>query len=513
MVQIRESTVIDAPIEDVWRILRDFNSHESWHPAIAQSHIEDGMAGHAVGAIRNFRLTDGGRLREQLLRLDDAAHELTYCILEAPLPLNGYVATIRLRPVTDGQRTFWSWESQFSPPPHRAVELTDLVGNGIYRAGFEALKQHFAANTRQTGRSYEPSARPSPSHAAPAPAAPALAAPRPVDAGGSDRTGAIVVERHGGPEVLSFRQTMLPPPGPGEVRIRHTAIGVNFIDVYCRTGYFDLLPIPGTPGMEAAGIIEATGPGVSGWRRGERVAYACPPVGAYSQARNMSPELLVRLPDDIPDEAAAAGLLKGVTASFLTHEVTTVRPGDIVLIHAAAGGVGQMLVQWARHLGATVIATASTDAKAQIAARLGADRVIVYSREDFAPTVMHATGGHGADVIFDAVGADTFDASLAALAICGHLVSFGQASGPIGMREIGGLASKSVTLSRPNYGHYTDTPEKLGRQVDRFFDLLRRGVLTISPPAVYPLSQAAQAHRDLESRRTTGSIILDPSQD
>lgn len=515
MVRIRESTVIDAPIEDVWRILRDFNSHESWHPTIAESHIEDGMAGHVVGAIRNFRLADGGRLREQLLSLDDAAHELTYCILEAPLPLHGYVATIRLKPVTDGQRTFWSWESQFAPPPHRAVELADLVANGIYRAGFEALRQLFAASSRRAARSGEPSAQSTRPQASPTltPAIAARTLSRPAAVDPSGDIGAIVVDRHGGPEVLAFRRTKLPPPGPGEVRIRHTAIGVNFIDVYCRTGYFDLLPIPGTPGMEAAGVIEATGPGIFGWRPGERVAYACPPVGAYSQARNMSPELLVRLPDDISDEAAAAGLLKGVTASFLTHEVATVRPDDIVLIHAAAGGVGQMLVQWARHLGATVIATASTDAKAQIASRLGADRVIVYSREDFAASVMHATGGHGADIVFDAVGADTFDDSLAALAVCGHLVSFGQASGPIGMREIGGLASKSVTLSRPNYGHYTDTPQKLGRQVERFFELLRRGVLTIGQPAVYPLSEVEQAHRDLESRRTTGSIILDPSQE
>ncbi len=515
MVRIRESTVIDAPIEDVWRILRDFNSHESWHPAIAQSHIEDGMAGHAVGAVRNFRLADGGRLREQLLRLDDVAHELTYCILEAPLPLHDYVSTICLKPVTDGDRTFWSWESQFAPPPHRAVELADLVANGIYRAGFEAIRQAFASQPRRVMRPGEGSARSARPLVSPAPAEPlpAPALSRPVATGPSDQIGAIVVDRHGGPEVLALRRTSLPPPGPDEVRIRHTAIGVNFIDVYCRTGYFDLLPIPGTPGMEAAGVIEATGSNVSGWRKGQRVAYACPPVGAYAQARNMSPELLVRLPDDISDEAAAAGLLKGVTASFLTQEVATVRPGDIVLIHAAAGGVGQMLVQWARHLGATVIATASTDAKAAIASRLGADRVIVYSREDFAAAVMHATAGHGADIIFDAVGADTFDASLTALAVCGHLVSFGQASGPIGMREIGGLASKSVTLSRPNYGHYTDTGKKLGRQVERFFELLRRGVLTISPPTIYALSQAAQAHRDLESRRTTGSIILDPSRD
>ena len=264
----------------------------------------------------------------------------------------------------------------------------------------------------------------------------------------------------------------------------------------------------GVFGRVAAGVIEAIGPGVSGFTVGERVAYACPPVGAYSERRNMSPELLVRLPDDISDEIAAGALLKGVAASFLLHDVHSVRPGNTVLVHAAAGGIGQILVQWARHLGATVIATVSNDDKARLAERLGAHHVVVYSRENFADAVMDITGRRGADVVYDAVGTDTFAGSLAALGVRGHLVSFGQASGPVGNWDIGRFSSKSITVSRPNYGHYTDTPDKLALQVNRFFSALRQGVVRIESPRRYPLAQAADAHRDLESRRSTGSLVL-----
>lgn len=499
MALVCESTIIDAPVDAVWRILRDFNGHDRWHPAVATSALEDGRPTDAVGAVRRFRLSDGGELREQLLTLSDAAHTLTYCILEAPLPLMGYVATIRLKPVTDGDRTFWEWRSEFHPPAARRDELVSLVRDGIYRAGFEAVRRMLAG----TYRAAPVMARTAPGPRASAP--PALAAPV---IGTAVPTRAIVVEQYGGPEVLRLRDIALPPPAPGEVRVRHTAIGVNFIDVYCRTGYFDLLTPPGVPGMEAAGVVEAIGAGVVGFRVGERVAYACPPVGAYAERRNMAPDLLVRLADDIPDDVAAAVLLKGVTASFLLHEVHVVRPGEIVLVHAAAGGVGQFLVQWARHLGATVIATTSSDEKARLVERHGAHHVVIYSREDFAAAVMRITQGRGADVIYDAVGADTFARSLEALAPRGHLISFGQASGHVGSWDIGALASKSVTISRPNYGHYTDTAERLAPHVARLFAALRQGILTPSPPRRYPLADAADAHRDLEGRRTTGSLVL-----
>jgi NADPH:quinone reductase-like Zn-dependent oxidoreductase len=501
MVQLCQSTIIDAPVDTVWRVLRDFNGHDRWHPAIASSAIENGEAVDAVGSVRRFRLTDGGELREQLLALSDEDRRLTYCLLESPLPLTGYVAQIRLKPVTDGNRTFWEWRSEFHPPANRREELTRLVSEGIYGAGFAAIRRLLASERREA---------PAISRAV---NAPAQARPEPVEPpvfGGMDRTRAIVVAKHGGPEVLEFREIGLPLPGYGEVRIRHTAIGVNFIDVYCRTGYFDLLRPPGVPGMEAAGVIEATGPGVAGFSTGERVAYACPPVGAYSERRIMSPELLVRLQDDIADEIAAGALLKGIAASFLLHDVHSVRAGTVVLVHAAAGGIGQILVQWASHLGATVIATASSDEKANLAKRLGAHHAIVYTQENFADAVMEITGGKGADVVYDAVGNDTFAGSLAALAVRGHLVSFGQASGPVGNWDIGRFSSRSITVSRPNYGHFTDTQEKLAPHVNRFFAALRQDIVRIERPRRYPLADAAAAHHDLESRRSTGSLVLVP---
>ncbi len=503
MVEVRRSTIIDAPIGDVWAILRDFNSHHRWHPAIAFSEIEGGDPVDAVGSVRRFRLADGAELREQLLALSDKESRLSYCLLEAPLPLMGYVASIRLKPVTDGNATFWEWRSSFNPPAHRRDELVGLVAEGIYQAGFAAVRRMLGskpASARALSRE-----RP--------PVAPVVAPLRveviPAAMPGSD-TKAVVVERHGGPEVLQLRDVALPPLAPEEVRIRHSVIGVNFIDVYCRTGYFDLLQPPGVPGMEAAGVIEAVGTGVSGFAPGDRVAYACPPVGAYCERRNMRPDLLVHLSDDIADDIAAASLLKGVTASFLLHDVHAVRAGSVVLIHAAAGGIGQLLVQWARHLGATVIATVSSDDKARVVERLGAHHVVVYSREDFTDAVIRLTGGAGADVIYDAVGKDTFAGSLAALAVRGHLVSFGQASGPVGSHDIGRMASRSATISRPNYGHYTDTPEKLAPHVTRFFGALRQGVLKVEAPTRYELARAADAHRDLEARRTTGALVLMP---
>ncbi|UVK44163.1 zinc-binding dehydrogenase [Mesorhizobium sp. AR07] len=506
MVRVCQSTIIDAPIEEVWAILRDFNGHDRWHPAIAFSEIEGGEPVDAVGSVRHFRLADGGELREQLLALSDKDRRLSYCLLEAPLPLMGYVASVRLKPVTDGNATFWEWRSEFNPPAHRRDELVRLVTEGIYQAGFAAVRT--LLRRRSAGAPVD-ARQPLAVAASVLPPNMPRFVPT-LSSGQAATTRAIVVERYGGPEELQVREIGLLPPTPNEVRIRHTVIGVNFIDVYCRTGFFDLLQPPGVPGMEAAGIIEAIGSAVSGFAVGDRVAYACPPVGAYSERRNMAPELLVHLSDDISDEIAAAGLLKGVSASFLLHDVHAVKRGDIVLIHAAAGGIGQLLVQWARHLGATVIATVSSDDKARVVERLGAHHVIVYSRENFAEAVTRLTNGAGADVVYDAVGNDTFAGSLAALAVRGHLVSFGQASGPVGNWDIGSFASKSLTISRPNYAHYTDTPEKLAPHVTRFFQALRQGVLRVEAPTRYDLADAAEAHRDLESRRTTGALVLLP---
>jgi NADPH:quinone reductase-like Zn-dependent oxidoreductase len=502
MVAVRKSTIIDAPVDEVWRLLRDFNGHERWHPAVAVSRIEDGQGADQVACVRSFRLRDGGGLREQLISLSDRDHSFTYCILDAPLPLIGYVASVRLRPVTDGARTFWEWSSNFATPPGREAELAELVGEEIYQAGFDAVKRHFGQRAPQVQQGAR--ARPAEREPPPAPSRAAGAA------GEAMRGHAIVVTQHGGPEVLAWQEREVPPPGPGEVRLRHTAIGVNYIDVYCRTGYFPLLTPPGVPGMEAAGVVLEVGAGVNGILPGDRVGYACPPVGAYAELRSMPAELLVVLPDDVSDETAAAGLLKGMTAEFLLHRVYRLEEGDRVLVHAAAGGVGLLLCQWARALGATVIGTVSSEDKARVARAHGCAYPVVHTREDFVATVMEITEGHGCDVIYDGVGADSFTRSLEALAVCGHLVSYGQASGDIGSVDVGALAGKSVTLARPNFGHYTDTAEKVRAITDRLFAALRAGLLRVEIGQRFPLRQAAEAHRALQARQTVGSTILLP---
>lgn len=484
-VTVTRSTILDAPVDRVWDILRDFNSRAGWHPLVAESRIEGVAPADSVGAVRVLRLSNGAVLREQLLALDDRARTATYCILDSPIPLNGYVATVTLRPVTDGNRTFWHWQGRFEAPPGREAELSALVGDEVYAAGQAALRAVLAG---------KPSPRTVPRRAT----------------GPAHGAEGIVVAAHGGPEVLVWGATPAPAPGPGEIRIRHTAIGVNFIDVYCRTGYFALMPIPGTPGLEAAGTVLDVGPGVAGFAPGDRVAYACPPTGAYAEARTIDAALVVPLPDDISYEHAAAGLLKGLTAEFLLHVVHPVRAGEKVLVHAATGGVGSLLVAWAAHLGATVIGSVGSAEKARQATRAGhCAHVVLTADPDWPARVRDAAGG-GMDVVFDAIGGPTLPGSYEVLATRGHLVSFGQAGGDLGEVALGAFAEKSARLSRPNYGHYMGTPADVRRGAARLFALARAGVLDLAPRHRWPLREAAAAHRALEGRATTGSIILLP---
>jgi NADPH:quinone reductase len=491
MVRVRRSTVIDAPIDAVWGILRDFNGHERWHPAVAKSLIEDGRRADEIGCVRRFRLAQGGELREQLLRLSDHEHSFTYCILESPIALIDYVATVHLKPVTDGARTFWEWSSSFRTPPGEEEELAKLVGEQIYEAGFDAIKAQFGqASVLQPPR-------------------PRRSVVRSVASGDKAiECNGVVVERFGGPEVLHWERLSAPPPGPGEVRLKQSAIGLNYIDVYTRSGYYPLIEPPAVVGMEAAGEVLDVGAQVHGILPGDRVAYACPPPGAYTEYRTMNAELLVVLPEGMSEELAAAVMLKGMTAEFLLHRVHRVKEGDFVLVHAAAGGVGQLLCQWARALGATVIGTVGSIEKARIARAHGCAYPILYSEEDFVERVKDITQGAGCAVVYDAVGRDTFLRSYEALAIRGHLVSYGQASGPIEPVDIASFVLKSAIVSRPNFGHYTGTPAELRASTDRLFEALSRGILKVEIGQRYALKDAAEAHRALEARRTTGSSIL-----
>ncbi len=515
MVRIRKSTIIEAPVDAVWAVLRDFNGHDRWHPAVADSELEDGRATDMIGAVRSFHLASGEHLREQLLALSDRERTLSYCIVESPIPLLGYVAHIRLLPVTDGNATYWEWISSFRTPPGREGELAQMVGEGVYVAGFEAIRGLLAGGrvsevrspvrTDSPVRAASPVRTDSPARTA-SPARIASAANA-----GEIAVDAITLQGYGGSEVLHPATIVVPPPPPGQVRIRHAAIGLNYIDVYCRTGQFDLVdPDGGVPGLEAAGVITEVGAGVSDLRTGDRVAYATLPAGAYAQVRNLPAERLVRLPDDVDHDVAAAALVKGLTAHFLLHEVHRLQAGESVLIHAAAGGVGQLLTQWAHAIGARVIGTVGSAAKQDVARANGCDAVIDYSQTDFAEAVADLTAGKGVNLVVDGVGRDTFARSLDALAPCGHLISYGQASGAIGSWNIDALAARSLTISRPNFGHYTDTAAKLNTGATRLFDMMRSGALSVHIERRFPLREAAAAHDWLQSRQGVGSNLLIP---
>jgi NADPH2:quinone reductase len=324
-------------------------------------------------------------------------------------------------------------------------------------------------------------------------------------------TIAIRFHEVGGPEVLRAETVNLPLPGPGEVRIRHTAIGLNFIDTYHRSGLYPVPTLPATPGVEAAGIITAMGPGTEGWALGQRVAYVLGERGAYAHDRNAPADRLVPIDPAVSDDIAATLMVKGLTAWYLLHRTVAIKPGDRILVHAAAGGVGQFVCQWAAHIGAEVIGTVSTAAKAEVARAHGCHHVVMYTEEDVAKCVRRITGGAGVHVAYDGVGQATWSASLDSLARFGTLVSFGQSSGKIPPFDPALLAAKgSLYLTRPTLFHYIDARRDLEEGAGQLMDLVRLGILTPQIGARVPLSQAAAAHADLEARQTVGSTVLIP---
>ena len=320
---------------------------------------------------------------------------------------------------------------------------------------------------------------------------------------------AAFIEAQGGPEVIEWRDPQLPPPGPGEVRMRNTSVGLNFIDTYHRGGLYPV-KLPSGLGMEAAGVVEMVGEGVEGFAPGDRVCTFSGP-GAYATARNLAAAKLFRIPDGVCDDIAAAALLKACTVEALVDRCARVEAGWPVLVHAAAGGVGLLLVQWLKHVGAFVIGTVSSDAKAQIAQAAGADHVIRYDRDEVAPRVRKLTGGAGVRAVFDGVGKDTWQASLDSCAPRATIASYGNASGAVTGVNLGVLAQKgSLFVTRPTLIDYYRDPVHAATGVKKVFDLIGSEVLKVTIGQRYPLRDAAQAHRDLEARLTTGSTILVP---
>ena len=323
-------------------------------------------------------------------------------------------------------------------------------------------------------------------------------------------TLSVRIEQQGGPEVLQLVETSVPPPGPGQLRVRHEAIGLNFIEIYQRSGVYKI-PLPGGLGAEAAGIVDAVGPEVGGFAVGDRIAYAGGPLGAYSEERLLPAANAVKLPAGVSSEAAAALMLKGMTAWYLLHQTFPVRPGHTLLVHAAAGGVASILVPWAKHLGAIVIGTAGSPEKADLAKAAGCDHVLLYRDREFAPEVRRLTDGAGVDVVYDSVGKDTFNGSLDSLRRRGMMVSFGNASGKVPPFEPILLSEKgSLFLTRPTLAHYTGTRPELETAANALFEVIAKGIVQPQIRQRYPLREVARAQTELAGRHTTGSSVLLP---
>ncbi|MGC2776158.1 MAG: quinone oxidoreductase [Bradyrhizobium sp.] len=321
-------------------------------------------------------------------------------------------------------------------------------------------------------------------------------------------TNAIRFHKTGGPDVLVWEDVNVGKPGPGEARIRHTAVGLNFVDIYNRSGLYPV-QLPSGLGSEGAGVIEELGEGVTDLKVGDRVAYGSSPLGAYAEVRLIPAAQLLKLPDEIDDKTAAAMMLKGLTVQYLIRQTYRVKAGDTLLLHAAAGGVGLILSQWAKHLGATVIGTVSSDDKAQLAKAHGCDHTIVYTREDFVARVSEITGGKKVPVVYDSVGKDTFLKSLDCLAPLGYAVLFGQSSGIVDPLNLGLLAQKgSLFVTRPTLFTYAAKRDNLVAMANELFAVVRSGAVKIEVHQTYPLKEAARAHADLAARKTTGSTVF-----
>ncbi|WP_439539962.1 quinone oxidoreductase family protein [Sphingomonas sp.] len=319
-----------------------------------------------------------------------------------------------------------------------------------------------------------------------------------------------VIRTTGGPEVIEWVEVDLPPPDPGEVRVRHEAVGLNFIDTYHRSGLYSV-PLPSGLGSEAAGVVEAVGEGVSAFAVGDRVTTYGPALGAYASARNVAADALLPIPDGIGFDVAAAVTLKGCTAEYLIERCARVQAGQTVLVHAAAGATGQLIVQWLKHIGATVIGTAGSTDKAERARAIGADHVIEYKHEDIAARVRDITGGEGVPVVLDGVGGSTWEASLKSAARRGMIVSFGNAGGPVTGVNLGALSQHgSLFVTRPTLYHYYATHEERAAGVARVFDLVARGVLQVEIGRRYALADAAEAHRAIAAGETMGATLLIP---
>jgi NADPH2:quinone reductase len=492
-VNVIQSAVIDAPIDRVWAVLRDFNSHDQWHPAVARSRMENDVAGDVVSGVRRFSLSDGAELREQLLSHSDREYSLTYCILDSPLPLFDYMATVRLKPVTDGNQTFWDWRAQFRAPHDRAAELENQVGRQIFEAGFGGLRTFLADRAAPSG-----------------PTLPEAAAAVAATAGDEHLPcRAVVAATAGGPEVMSLSDVTISAPGPRQVRIRQTAIAVNYLDLQHRRGIAAGFDFPGTPGLEGVGQIIDVGPQVNGLFPGDRVAYMSRTPGSYTEIRCIDADVCIPLPDGVSDNDAST-FLKGVTAALLLSRVFGAAPGATILIQAVSGGVGHLLSQWAKSMDLTVLGTVSTAEKARFSRDCGCDYpIVVTDGTSLAADVMRITNGRGVNYWVQSSGTHGLDAAVACLARCGHCAVIGDRDGQSIPLDVNILKQRSLTVSAPVCFDYFDDRSYLHRLVHQLFAKIQNRTII---PAIetFPLSMASEAHHRIESRQTMGAVVLTP---
>ena len=494
-IRVIRSAVIDAPIERVWAVLRDFNSHYQWHPAVAGSQMENDLDGDVVGGVRRFSLVDGAEIREQLLHHSDRDTTITYSILDSSLPLLDYVATLRLKPVTDGNQTFWDWRAQFRAPGDRAAELENLLGRQVYEAGFTGMRTFLAEQD-----------------------APSQVPPGKVDtpvimsaAGEHLPSKAVVVTAAGGPAFMSLEDVTVPVPDPLQVRIRQTAIAVNDSDLEYRWGVSAGANFPATPGVEGVGEIIDVGEQVNGLFPGDRVAYMSRTDGAYAQIRCIDAGACIPLPDSLSDLEASV-LLKGATAALLLSRVFRADSQATILVQAVTDGVGHLLCQWAKSLDLTVIGTVSTADEARFSRDRGCDYpLVVNDGSALAADVMRITNGRGVDYWVHRNGAYGLDEAVACLSRCGHLAVLGirdeQKAIPLDLNR---LKQRSATVSAPLCLDYFDDRTYLQRIAHQLFAKIQHRTII---PAIetFPLDQVAEAHNRMEARQTMGAIVLTPN--
>jgi NADPH2:quinone reductase len=492
-IRLIRSAVIEAPIERVWAVLRDFNSHERWHPAVTRSQMENDFDGDVVGGVRRFSLTDGAELREQLLHHSDRDTTITYSILDSPLPLLDYVATVRLKPVTDGNHTFWDWRVRFRAPADRAAALETLVGRQICEAGFTGLRRFL---DEQTAPPTAPSGKTDTAVLA------AAAAGEPLPA------RAVVVTIPGGPEVMSLHDVTVSAPTGRQVRIRQTAIAVNTLDLHHRRGIAAGVDLPGTPGLEGVGEIIDVGEQANGLFRGDRVAYMSRTAGAYADICCVDADACIPLPDGVSDSEAAT-LLKGVTAGLLLSRVFRAVRGAVVLIEAVSGGMGHLLSQWAHSMDLTVIGTVSTVDNARFSRDHGCGHPIVVSDgKPLAEEVMRITNGRGVDYWVHS-GAHGLDDAIDGLARCGHCAIIDHHGEQPLRLDLNRLKPRSLTVSAPDRFDYLGDRLYLLRLAQHYFTKIQHRTII---PAIetFSLDQAADAHARIEARQAMGAVVLTP---